>query len=75
MSLSTDPESPSDHSSCYSYVSCMTYNVEPICVVSHKTLDITRLGAELGFRHVESHFGYVYHTLTREISVFKKVTV
>ncbi|MGE5574827.1 MAG: hypothetical protein ACM3UL_01715 [Ignavibacteria bacterium] len=53
----------------------MTYNVEPICVVSHKTLDITRLGAELAFRHVESHFGYVYHTLTREISVFKKVTV
>jgi tRNA (guanine10-N2)-dimethyltransferase len=45
-----------------------------ICIASPKTLNITRLGAELGFRHVESHFAYVHRSLTREIAVFEKVT-
>ncbi len=45
-----------------------------ICIASPKTLNITRLGTELGFRHVESHFAYVHQTLTREIAVFEKVT-
>ncbi|MCW4028886.1 MAG: DNA methyltransferase [Candidatus Bathyarchaeota archaeon] len=44
-----------------------------ICIASPKTLNITRLGEELGFRHVESHFAYVHATLTREIAVFEKV--
>jgi tRNA (guanine10-N2)-dimethyltransferase len=44
-----------------------------ICIASPKTLNITRLGAELGFRHVESHFAYVHRSLTREIAVFEKV--
>jgi tRNA (guanine10-N2)-dimethyltransferase len=44
-----------------------------ICIASPKTLDITRLGVELGFRHVESHFAYIHATLTREIAVFEKV--
>ncbi len=45
-----------------------------ICIASPKTLDISRLGAELGYRHVESHFAYVHQSLTREIAVFEKVT-
>jgi tRNA (guanine10-N2)-dimethyltransferase len=45
-----------------------------ICIASPKTLNITHLGAELGFRHIESHFAYVHRTLTREIAVFEKVT-
>jgi tRNA (guanine10-N2)-dimethyltransferase len=45
-----------------------------ICIASPKTLNVTRLGAELGFRHVESHFAYVHRSLTREIAVFEKVT-
>ncbi len=44
-----------------------------ICIASPKTLNISRLGEELGFRHVESHFAYVHATLTREIAVFEKV--
>ncbi len=45
-----------------------------ICIASPKTLNISRLGRALGFRHVESHFAYVHRTLTREIAVFEKVT-
>jgi tRNA (guanine10-N2)-dimethyltransferase len=45
-----------------------------ICIASPKTLNISRLGKELGYRHVESHFAYVHQTLTREIAVFEKVT-
>ena len=45
-----------------------------ICIASPKTLNIPRLGATLGYRHVESHFAYVHRTLTREIAVFEKVT-
>ena len=44
-----------------------------ICIASPKTLNISRLGTELGFRHVESHFAYVHSSLTREIAVFEKV--
>jgi tRNA (guanine10-N2)-dimethyltransferase len=43
-----------------------------ICIASPKTLNIARIGAELGYRHVESHFAYVHRTLTREIAVFQK---
>ncbi len=44
-----------------------------ICIASPKTLGISRLGTDLGFRHVESHFAYVHRSLTREIAVFEKV--
>jgi tRNA (guanine10-N2)-dimethyltransferase len=44
-----------------------------ICIASPKTLNISRIGVELGFRHIESHFAYVHQTLTREIAVFEKV--
>ena len=43
-----------------------------ICIASPKTLSIARIGAELGYRHMESHFAYVHRTLTREIAVFEK---
>lgn len=43
-----------------------------ICIASPKTLNISSLGQEIGFRHVESHFAYVHATLTREIAVFEK---
>jgi tRNA (guanine10-N2)-dimethyltransferase len=46
-----------------------------ICIASPKTLNIARIGAELGYRHVESHFAYVHRTLTREIAVFQKTGV
>ena len=34
-----------------------------ICIASPKTLNISELGKELGFRHVESHFAYVHADL------------
>ena len=43
-----------------------------ICIASPKTLNIARIGAELGYKHCESHFAYVHRTLTREIAVFEK---
>ena len=45
-----------------------------ICIASPKTLNISRLGTELGYRHLESHFAYIHGSLTREIAVFEKVT-
>jgi tRNA (guanine10-N2)-dimethyltransferase len=42
-----------------------------ICIASPKTLNIARIGVELGYRHLESHFAYVHRTLTREIAVFE----
>jgi tRNA (guanine10-N2)-dimethyltransferase len=45
-----------------------------ICIASPKTLNITHIGTELGYRHVESHFAYIHQSLTREIAVFEKVT-
>ena len=44
-----------------------------ICIASPKTLGISRVGKELGYRHVESHFAYVHGTLTREIAVFERI--
>jgi tRNA (guanine10-N2)-dimethyltransferase len=43
-----------------------------ICIALPKTLNIARIGADLGYRHLESHFAYVHRTLTREIAVFQK---
>jgi tRNA (guanine10-N2)-dimethyltransferase len=44
-----------------------------ICIASPKTLGIARMGEELGYKHLESHFAYVHRTLTREIAVFEKL--
>lgn len=44
-----------------------------VCMAAPKTLNIARLGASLGYKHLESHFVYVHRSLTREIAVFEKV--
>jgi len=43
-----------------------------ICIASPKTINIARIGTELGYKHMESHFAYVHRSLTREIAVFQK---
>jgi len=43
-----------------------------ICIAAPKTLDIGRVGADLGYKHLESHFVYVHRSLTREIAIFEK---
>lgn len=43
-----------------------------ICMASPKSLRIGKIGRELGFRHLESHFVYVHRSLTREIAVFER---
>jgi tRNA G10 N-methylase Trm11 len=44
-----------------------------ICIASPKTLNIAKIGEELGYKHLESHFAYVHRSLTREVAVFEKV--
>ena len=44
-----------------------------ICIAAPKTLKIGRLGAGLGYKHIESNLVYVHRSLTREIAVFEKV--
>jgi tRNA (guanine10-N2)-dimethyltransferase len=44
-----------------------------VCLASPKRLRIERLGARLGYKHLESHFVYVHRSLTRQIAVFEKV--
>ncbi|MGQ9460105.1 MAG: DNA methyltransferase [Candidatus Bathyarchaeaceae archaeon] len=43
-----------------------------ICMASPKSIRIGRMGKELGFKHIESHFVYVHRSLTREIVVFER---
>ena len=43
-----------------------------ICIASPKTIGIQKIGVQLGYRHLESHFAYVHRTLTREVAVFEK---
>jgi tRNA (guanine10-N2)-dimethyltransferase len=43
-----------------------------ICMASPKSIRIGRIGKELGFKHLESHFVYVHRSLTREIAVFER---
>jgi tRNA (guanine10-N2)-dimethyltransferase len=43
-----------------------------ICIAAPKTLNIGRMGATLGYRHLDSHYVYVHRSLTREIAVFEK---
>lgn len=44
-----------------------------ICIATPKTLNIQKIAAQSGYKHVESHFVYIHRTLTREIAVFEKV--
>jgi len=43
-----------------------------ICMASPKSVGIGKIGKELGFKHVESHFVYVHRSLTREVAVFER---
>lgn len=43
-----------------------------ICIAAPKTLNIGRMGAAFGYKHLDSHFVYVHRSLTREIAVFEK---
>jgi len=43
-----------------------------ICMASPKSIGIGRIGKEIGFKHVESHYVYVHRSLTREIAVFER---
>ena len=43
-----------------------------ICIAAPKTLNVGSIGADLGYKHLESHFVYVHRSLTREIAVFEK---
>ena len=43
-----------------------------ICMASPKSIRLDKIGKELGFKHVESHFVYVHRSLTREIAVFER---
>jgi len=43
-----------------------------ICMASPKSIRIGKIGKDLGFKHVESHYVYVHRSLTREIAVFAK---
>jgi tRNA (guanine10-N2)-dimethyltransferase len=54
-------------------VSDMLSKGKRVCMAAPKTLNIGRIGATLGYEHLESHFVYVHRSLTREIVVFEKV--
>jgi len=43
-----------------------------VCIASPKSINISKLGGELGFKHVESHSVYVHRSLTREIAVLEQ---
>jgi len=43
-----------------------------ICIACPKSIEIGRIGEELGLRHTGSHFVYVHRSLTREIAVFER---
>jgi tRNA (guanine10-N2)-dimethyltransferase len=43
-----------------------------ICMASPKSTRIGKIGKELGFKHIESHFVYVHRSLTREVVVFER---
>jgi tRNA (guanine10-N2)-dimethyltransferase len=44
-----------------------------ICLASPESVEIGKLGEELGFKHVESHSVYVHRSLTREIAVMERI--
>jgi tRNA (guanine10-N2)-dimethyltransferase len=42
-----------------------------ICLAAPETVRVKKIGEQLGFKHVESHFIYIHRSLTREIAVFQ----
>ena len=43
-----------------------------VCLAAPETVNVSRIGEELGFKHKESHFIYIHRRLTREIAVFTR---
>lgn len=43
-----------------------------VCIASPKTVGISLIGRDVGYKHLESHFVYVHRSLTREIAVFER---
>ncbi|UCE28580.1 MAG: hypothetical protein JSV85_04675 [Candidatus Bathyarchaeota archaeon] len=43
-----------------------------ICMASPKSIEISEVGQQLGFKRVESHLIYVHRSLTREVVVFER---
>lgn len=44
-----------------------------ICMAAPKSLSVGVIASNLGYKHLDSHFVYVHRSLTREITVLKKV--
>ncbi len=58
---------------CLKAVHDMLSDGKRICMAAPKTIEISQIGKELGYRHVESHFVYVHRSLTREIATFERM--
>jgi len=43
-----------------------------VCLAAPKTVGVSQIAEEMGFKHEESHFIYVHRRLTREIAVFSR---
>jgi tRNA (guanine10-N2)-dimethyltransferase len=44
-----------------------------VCMAMPSKINMATLAANLGYKHLQSHFVYVHRSLTREIAVFEKV--
>jgi tRNA (guanine10-N2)-dimethyltransferase len=44
-----------------------------VCIASPRSVRIGKIGEQLGFKRLESHFVYVHRSLTREITVLERV--
>jgi len=44
-----------------------------ICMAAPKTVCVGKIGEELGYKRLESHFVYIHRSLIREIVVFERV--
>ncbi|MBS7616954.1 RsmD family RNA methyltransferase [Candidatus Bathyarchaeota archaeon] len=58
---------------CLKAVHGMLAKGKRVCMAAPKAICISQIGADLGYKHVESHFVYVHRSLTREIAIFEKV--
>jgi tRNA (guanine10-N2)-dimethyltransferase len=43
-----------------------------VCLAAPKTIKVSQIAGDMGFKHEESHFIYIHRRLTREIAVFSR---
>jgi len=43
-----------------------------VCLAAPRTLGVQEVGERSGLKHLESHFIYIHHSLTREVAVFRR---